>query len=196
MRRREDRRLQGRWGSHTSQSLLGLHRRNAAFADTLAFLSLACPLRSKHRLCAVQAVMTALAPLFSHTMMGTAPWSLYPTQDLAGAKQLTTMDQQLRLAEHLSSCIMGKARVDASVVWSHVSQHQGILSSILPLAQPVAVHQLVAVLNTQEADWAPISLPWEILGPGPTRSSWSSPSNTCCMPSPRYRPEVGWEGTG
>lgn len=60
--------------------------------------------------------MTALAPLFSHTMMGTAPWSLYPAQDLAGAKQLTTMDQQLRLAEYLSPCITGKARVDTSVI--------------------------------------------------------------------------------
>lgn len=45
----EDRRLCGRWGSHTSQSLLELHRRNAVFADILAFLSLACPLRSKYR---------------------------------------------------------------------------------------------------------------------------------------------------
>lgn len=129
-------------------------------------------------------------------MTGTAPWALYPAQDLGGASQLTPMDQQFRLAEHLSACIMGKACVDASITWSHVSQHQGICSPILPLAQPVTAHQLAAVLDTQEAAWATISLSWEILAPGPTRPSWSSASNTCCMSSPRCRPKVGWEGTG
>lgn len=59
--------------------------------------------------------MTALTPLLSHAMTGTAPSSPYPGQDLGGASQLTPMDQQLCLAEHLSTCIMGKACVDSSI---------------------------------------------------------------------------------
>lgn len=94
------------------------------------------------------------------------------------------MDQQLRLAEHLSTCVIGNTCVDTSVVWRHVSQHQGISSSILPLAQPGTVHQLGAVLDKQETGRATISLPWDMPAAGLTHPSWSSTSNTCCVPSP------------
>lgn len=104
------------------------------------------------------------------------------------------MDQQLRLAEHLSTCIIGNTCVDTSVVWCHVSQHQGISSSILPLAQPGTAHQLGAVLDKQETGRATISLSWDMPAAGLTHPSWSSTSNICCVPSPRCRPEVGREG--
>lgn len=103
------------------------------------------------------------------------------------------MDQQLRLAEHLSTCVIGNTCVDTSIMWRHVSQHQGISSSILSLAQPGTVHQLGAVLNKQETGWATISLSWDMPAPGLTHPPWSSTSNTCCVPIPRSRPDVGWE---
>lgn len=77
--------------------------------------------------------------------------------------------------------------VDTGIVWSHVHQHQGICSSTLLLPQPGTVHQLVVVLDKQ-------GYHQPILGcasPRLTHASWSSTSNTCCVPSPRGRPEVG-----
>lgn len=101
------------------------------------------------------------------------------------------MDQQLRLAEHLSTCIIGNTRVDTGIVWSHVSQHQGIRSSILPLAQPGSIHQLGAVLDKQETD--PISLSWDMPAPGLTHSSWNSTSKylLCAQPQAQARSGMG-----
>lgn len=98
------------------------------------------------------------------------------------------MDQQLCLAEHLSTCIIGNTCVDTGIVWSHVSQHQGICRSILPLAQPGTARQLGAALDRQKIAWGTISLSWNMPHP-----SQSSPSNTCCVPRPRCKSEVDGE---
>lgn len=109
---------------------------------------------------------------------------------LGRASQLTPVDQQLCLAEHLPACIIGNTCVDTGIVWSHVSQHQGIRSSVLPLAQPGPVHQLGVVLDEQETGWATISLSWDRPAPGLTHPSRSSTSNTCCVPSPKWDRKV------
>lgn len=101
--------------------------------------------------------------------------------------QLTRVNQQLGLAEHLARSVAGEAGVDASVVWGHILQQQGVSGAILLLAQPGTVLQLDTVLQHQKA-----SCRQPLPAPGPPAPPWATA--VCLAPRPAPCPALAGRG--